>query len=269
MTDPPASHEPGGASPPGSTGPPPEPAAAGPAAADSLFGAEEVLAALSSSQPGPGAGPEPSKRQDQDARSLGDWYGDDPDDDDDLDDRWLAAMITDPGAGFGHAGPLDQLAPGGALAGCAGHAVDDGLGTISDDALIGLLRASRRVAAWQSGVELAAVAELDRRRLRESGRPGWSRVSETIAAELAAALVVTGRSADSLLGLARDLARLPAVLQALLEGRIDRARAVIFAAELAGLDDQKANAAATQILPRAGGWTTSQLRHALRTLIHL
>jgi hypothetical protein len=255
MTDPPASHEPGGTSPPGSTGPPPEPAAAGPAVPDSLFGAEEVLAALTSSTQGQPA------REDRDARY--------DDDDDGLDDGWLAAMVTDPGAGFSHAGPLDQLAPGGALAGCAGHAVDDGLGTISDDALIGLLRASRRVAAWQSGVELAAVAERDRRRLRESGRPGWSRVSETIAAELAAALVVTGRSADSLLGLARDLTRLPAVLQALLEGRIDRARAMVFAAELAGLDDQKANAAAGQILPRAGGWTTSQLRHALRTLIHL
>lgn len=38
-----------------------------------------------------------------------------------------------------------------------------------------------------------------------------------------------GRSADALLCLARRLARLPAVLAALSAGRIDRARAAVFA----------------------------------------
>src|SRR5207245_4049414 len=114
-------------------------------------------------------------------------------------------------------------------------------GGLTDDALVGLLRASRRLSAWQSGIELAAVAELDARRLRESRRPGWSRVSEHVAAELAAALVLTGRSADALLGLARGLARLPAVRRALLAGRIDRARALVFGSELSALTDQAAN----------------------------
>jgi hypothetical protein len=196
-------------------------------------------------------------------------YPGDDDDDDGDDGMWLAGLAADQGAAFAAAAPLDVLAPGGALAGCAGHALDGGLAGLSDDALVGLLRATRRVAAWQSGIELAAVAELDHRRLRESRRPGWSRVSETIAAELAAALVLTGRSADSLLGFARDLARLPAVLQALLDGRIDRARAAVFAAGLAALGDQAANAAAAQMLDTAGSLTTGQLRHALRTLIHL
>ena len=81
--------------------------------------------------------------------------------------------------------------------------------------------------------------------------------------------MLTGRSADSLLALARDLARLPAVLEALLAGQIDRARAMVFAAELAGLDDRAAAAAAAELLAVAAALTTGQLRHALRTLVRL
>ena len=183
-------------------------------------------------------------------------------DDDDAD--WPAGL----GAGFAEGGMLDQMGPGGGLAGLSQHALDDGLAALDDDALTGLIRASLRLSAWQSGVELAAVAELDRRRLRQSRRPGWSRVSEHISAELATALVLTGRSADSLLGLARDLSRLPAVLRALLAGRIDRARAAVFAAELAALGDGPANAAAAAFLTEAPELTTGQLRNGLRTLVH-
>ncbi len=181
--------------------------------------------------------------------------------------EWLA-VATAQSEGFAEGGVLDGLGPGGALAGLSQHALDDGLTALTDDAVVGLIRAARRLSAWQSGIELAAVAELDQRRLRESRRPGWSRVSEHIAAELAAALILTGRSADSLLGLARDLARLPAVRQALLAGRIDRARALVFAAELSALSDQAANAAAAALLPEAPSLTTGQLRNALRTLVH-
>ncbi len=200
-------------------------------------------------------------------------YGlDDPGPGDDSDDSdrggWLAGLALDRAAAFTEGGPLEQLAPCGTLAGLSGHALDDGLAAMGDDALVGLVRVSRRLAAWQSGVELAAVAELDHRRLQQSGRPGWSRVSEHVAAELAAALVLTGRSADSLLALARDLARLPAVLAALLAGQIDRARAAVFAAELAALGDQAARAAAAALLPHAGSLTTGQLRNALRLLVH-
>ena len=181
--------------------------------------------------------------------------------------EWLA-VATDQSEGFAEGGVLDGLGPGGALAGLSQHALDDGLTALTDDAVVGLIRAARRLSAWQSGIELAAVAELDQRRLRESRRPGWSRVSEHVAAELAAALILTGRSADSLLGLARDLARLPGVRQALLAGRIDRARALVFAAELSALSDQAANAAAAALLPEAPSLTTGQLRNALRTLVH-
>ena len=74
-------------------------------------------------------------------------------------------------AGFAEDGVLDRLGPGPALAGFAQGVLDEGLGGLSDDELVGVLRASRRLAAWQDGVEVAAVAELDARRARAAG-PG-------------------------------------------------------------------------------------------------
>jgi hypothetical protein len=256
MTDPPPTPPPQGSRPQGSTNPP---------AFDDVIDLDAVLAGLDPDRQGLDlAGLEDRAEP---AWLTGDHPAPGPNQDDGA--ELLAALAIDPGAGFAERGPFDQLWPGGALAGCVGHAIDTGLAGLSDDALIGLLRAARRVAAWQNGVELAAVAELDHRRLRESRRPGWSKVSDTISAELAAALILTGRTADTLLGLARDLTRLPAVLAALLDGRIDQARAAVFAAELAALAGPAATMVAGEVLPAAGSLTTGQLRHALRTLIHL
>jgi hypothetical protein len=170
-------------------------------------------------------------------------------------------------SGFEDGGLLDGLEPGPALAGFSQGVLDEGFAGLSDDELVGVLRAARRLSSWQAGMEIAAVAELDARRMRAAARPGWSRVSEHISEELAAALVLTGRSADSLLGLARDLARLPAVLRALLAGRIDLARARVFATELSGLSALKAAAVAMAYLAQAGSMTTSQLRAALRSMV--
>src|SRR5215467_7842924 len=143
---------------------------------------------------------------------------------------WAAAdggELPDGGHGesIADAGPLDALAPDPVLAGLVQDALDAGLERRSDDELVGLLRAARRLTSWQAGVELAVVGELDARRRAQAVRPGWSRVSEHVSDELAAALTLTGRSADELLGLARELARIPTVLTALLAGRIDPARA--------------------------------------------
>ena len=99
------------------------------------------------------------------------------------------------------------------------------------------------------------MAELDARRARAAGRVS-SAADEQVSSELAAALVLTGRSAGALLGLARDLARLPSVRRGLLAGTIDRARAVVFAAELAGLGDVAAAAAAAAFAGEAGSLST-------------
>jgi hypothetical protein len=175
------------------------------------------------------------------------------------------------GGAFAEGGVLDELGPGPALAGFSQGVLDAGLSVLSDDELVGVLRASRRLAAWQDGIEIAAVAELDARRARAARVSGAARVSsavdEQVSSELAAALVLTGRSADVLLGLARDLARLPAVRKALLEGRVDLARARIFAEELAGLGDVAAAAMAAGFAGEAGSMTTGQLRAALRAMV--
>jgi hypothetical protein len=170
------------------------------------------------------------------------------------------------GGGFAEGGMLDRLGPGPALAGFSQGVLDGGLAGLSDDELVGVLRASRRLAAWQDGVEVAAVAELDARRARAAGRVS-SAADEQVSSELAAALVLTGRSAGMLLGLARDLARLRSVRRELLAGTIDRARAVVFAAELAGLGDVAAAAAAAAFAAEAGSLTTGQLRAGLRALV--
>lgn len=190
----------------------------------------------------------------------------------DPDAAWYAAGCPDAGVApgvsvFTDGDPSDVLGPGPLLAMLSDQAFAHGLAGLSDDALVGLLRSSRRLAAWQDGVELAAVAELDARRMAAAARPGLSRASEHVAEELALALVLTGRSADVLLGLARDLARLPNVAAALLGGAIDRARAVIFAEETAALGTAAARAVADAFLPEAGGLTTRQLAARLRALI--
>ena len=177
-------------------------------------------------------------------------------------------QVTEDGAAnFADGGPLGELPPGPALAALSQDVLDADLRRLSDDELVGVLRAARRLSSWQAGVELTAVAELDARRMRAAVRPRSSRASEHVSDELAAALVLTGRSADVLLTLARDLVRLPTVLAALLAGRIDRARAALFASELAGLSDLQAAAVAMAFIGAAGSMTTGQLRAALRSMV--
>ncbi|MGI9005644.1 MAG: hypothetical protein ACR2FU_05515, partial [Streptosporangiaceae bacterium] len=224
------------------------------------------------------AGAPPGWREELTAGELAEWYAE-------MDAR---PVIADPEAAWFAAGcpsrsadvPAgvsvfsaeeagESLNPGPELAGLSQQAIEYGLSALTDDALVGVVRASRRLAAWQDGVELAAVAELDARRIAASARPGSSQVSEHVAEELAMALVLTGRSADLLLGLARDLVRLPAVVAGLMEGTIDRARAVVFAEELAGLDQEAARSVADAFLGQAGTLTTGQLRIRIRAMVLL
>jgi hypothetical protein len=169
--------------------------------------------------------------------------------------------------GFAADGPLDVLPPDEILAGFAARAYDGGLSRLSDNELVGLLRASRRLSSWQAAVELGIVAELDSRRRTSAGRPDSSRLGEQVSAEIAAALTLTGRSADALLCLARDLGRLPTVFAALFAGQIDRPRAAVFADELAAVTNQVAAAIAMALCPAAADMTTGQLRAELRYLV--
>src|SRR6201991_806798 len=121
-----------------------------------------------------------------------------------------------PGSGFGSGGVSDTAKPDGSLAGPADAASrDGGLAGLSDDELIGVLRAWRRLESWCSAGTLAAAAELARRLPAEKA-PAAARgqfpaqLSEFISDEIAAALTLSGQTASALLELALDLAtRLP------------------------------------------------------------
>jgi hypothetical protein len=129
------------------------------------------------------------------------------------------------GCGFVAGGVAGNLPPGPVLAGFAGDAWGAGLGRLSDDELIGVLRAPRQLASWSAAMELAAVADLATRRgvgapAGETAilSPAVAHATETSSAnpaaehigdELAAALTLTSRAADALLDLALAMDRLP------------------------------------------------------------
>jgi hypothetical protein len=165
-------------------------------------------------------------------------------------------------AEFAAGGLLDGLVPGPALAGFAGNALADGLGTLPDDALVGVLRAWRRLASWAASGEIAAVAELDRRRTAEVAAGADPHLAEHVGDELAASLTLTTRSADALLDFACGLARLPLTRAALAAGRIDRTKALVITEGVSGLTDAHAAAVESAVIGRAPGQTSGQLRAA-------
>jgi hypothetical protein len=163
------------------------------------------------------------------------------------------------GRGFAAGGVLDLMEPGGPLGMLADRVWEDGLGRLSDDELCGFLAAQRRLASRAAGAELAAAAELAARRAGPDGRPG-----EHVEEELAAVLTLTRSAAAILAAQAAAMVLLPGVAAALAAGRIDAAKARVFANETACLDEIAAAAIAASVLPDASGMTTGQLREALR-----
>src|SRR5215475_2145948 len=170
------------------------------------------------------------------------------------------------GAGFAAGSAADDLPPGPVLAGLAVGAWTTGLGRLSDDELIGVLRASRRLASWAAAMELACVADLWRRRTAEEDA-GDEGAAGHAGDEIAAALTLTGRAADGLLDLAIALQRLPAASAALTAVDSDLPRARVIADEVSGLTDEHAAAVDQVIASTAPGQTTGQLRAAARRAV--
>lgn len=85
--------------------------------------------------------------------------------------------------------------------------------------------------------------------------------------ELALVSVLTRRAAETRLGLALDLHdRLPRVLEALFQGRIDLARARVLVDGTSHLPETIARGVIDAVMSDAGGWTTGQLRARVRRL---
>ena len=122
---------------------------------------------------------DPAESADWDPAELAGWEPGDPEGD----SGWFAA-----------GGVADDLLPGPPLAGFMADARDIGLGRLTDDELIGVMRAARRLASWSAATELAAAGDLWRRRWAEeqAGNTGAACHADD---EIAAALALTRRAA--------------------------------------------------------------------------
>jgi hypothetical protein len=172
-----------------------------------------------------------------------------------------------PGAGFAAGGIADGLPPGVALAGFVSDVWAGGLDRITDDQLIGVLQAWRRLTSWTAAGELAAVGELNRRRADEVAAGADPHLAEHVGDELAVSLTLTGRGADQLLDFAARLDRLPHTRAALAAGEIDRAKAYVIADEVSCLGHAHAAAVEAAVIGRAPGQTTGQLRASARRAV--
>ncbi len=188
-----------------------------------------------------------------------------------LDGLLAASASADPSeagpGGFAEGGVLDGLAPGVALAGFA-EGAHARLAGLTDDELIGVLRAWARQESWAQARKLAAVAELARRRPADRTPPASqgdfpASLSEFTADEVALALTLTRRSAGAQLDLALALAARPAIAAALEAGDIDLLRVRVIIDGITGLSPEHAAAVEAAVLPDASGMTTGQLRAAV------
>jgi Domain of unknown function (DUF222) len=188
----------------------------------------------------------------------------------------IAAGVIQPGdgehpppVGFGDGAEYDLLAPGPRLARLAADAAGPGQGCagLDDEELVGVMCAWQRLAAWAQAGTAAAVTELAVRRAAQARDRGDTRDLDThVRDEVAAALTLTGLSAIRLVDTSSAITRrLPDVYAALAGGRIDWARARVFADELSALDDDEtARRIVADRLPDTPVNTTGQLRARLQ-----
>jgi hypothetical protein len=140
-----------------------------------------------------------------------------------------AAWPVPPSFGQGH--EADVLPPGALLAGLTDHAVCD-LGSLSDNELMGVLRAVRRQLAGEQYKQVLVTAEFGRRRRAafqgalSRGMPAGCAPGGFPGEELAIELVSTRAEAGHRIDDALDLTtRLPRTLAGMATGQIDEDRA--------------------------------------------
>jgi hypothetical protein len=144
------------------------------------------------------------------------------------------------------------------------------VGDVRDTELVEMMVAARRSASRMQALELAAVAELARRREAEDEVSGVGVLSprDYLHDEVASALRVTATSADYLSRFATELTgRLPATFAALAAGDLDYARARTVWHATAQVDDEIAAQIEARLYPRAVDQTTGQIRAKIRRLV--
>ncbi|TDD77976.1 DUF222 domain-containing protein, partial [Actinomadura darangshiensis] len=142
---------------------------------------------------------------------------------------------------------------------------------LADDELLDVARAARRRASWAQARELAAIAELHRRRIdaESDDDPGYRILSarESVTEEVAAALTVTSNVAATLVHLAERLTGPLAATGAALEaGRIDLAKARVICDATDDLPEQATQRVEAAALEKASDQTTGQLRRRLKRI---
>jgi Domain of unknown function (DUF222) len=168
---------------------------------------------------------------------------------------------------------VEHMVPGPALGGWL-EVTSQTAGELDEDGLTGVAIATRRQAARAQAMHLAAVAELTARTasadpevgVLEDGRP--ARVTRDAAGQIEMALNVSHEGAQALADLAITLTwRLRRTGAALSAGVIDLDRAKVIAQSTGVLGEELACQVEAQILPRAAGMTTAQLRRQLTVLV--
>ena len=130
---------------------------------------------------------------------------------------------------------------------------------LPDDELVGLMRAARRQTSWSQSVELAAVAELSRRRHDEerglASRGMWtSEIHEVVTAEVSLALTLTGTAAAGWVCLGEQITEdLPALGTALSTGTLDLDRVRVIADALRGVERDLAAKVVADVLGELWG----------------
>src|SRR6516162_4600688 len=168
-------------------------------------------------------------------------------------------------AGFAQNGETDTMAPGPLLATIVDTVAGPdggGLAGCSDDQLMGIISAARRIEARTAWTLLAATAEFAAR------HAGGSPEDAFAADELAAELHLTPLSAAGQLGCATTVAtRLPATFAALAAGRIHPVHVRIIEDETSILSAADAAKADQVLAGAAAGQTFGELRAAAHKLV--
>ena len=163
-----------------------------------------------------------------------------------------------------------RIQPGADLASWLGQAQP---GQQDEAGLVNSITGWRKLTSWAQAQELAAVAELGRRRgvMDDPGLdrdPSRELSAEFASNEVALALTLTQCAAEWWLSLAVSMSRrLPATWSALSDGTIDLARAKLIDLWTTPLDDDLARAVERKVLVRAGHQTTGQLRASLQRAV--
>jgi hypothetical protein len=174
---------------------------------------------------------------------------------------------------FAQDGPLDQVAPEALLAAqAASFAGDrDAMGAMSDNAVLGLVLAGRKLAARGAAIQQQAIAEYARRNVPAPGTgPSRHGFKQFCADELAWQLNVNHNQAEAAMVTARDaVARLPKLCGLLWGGGISEYQMRIITSGTVCLTDEGAGEADKILADAVPGLTPGQTRAIVRRVVLL